>query len=98
MTDISDTSGQEMPIKVYTTVPCPFCNQAKALLDARGYEYEEIDMARDPEGREELVELTGRMTFPQIVVRGRSIGGFQELLAAHRAGTLAQLLDAEAAA
>jgi glutaredoxin 3 len=98
MTDVSDTSTQGTPIKVYTTVPCPYCSQAKALLDARGYEYEEIDLARDPEGREELVALTGRMTFPQIVVRGRSVGGFQELLAAHRAGTLAQVLDAEEAA
>jgi glutaredoxin 3 len=97
MTDISDSGTQGTPIKVYTTDPCPFCSQAKALLDARGYEYEVIDMARDPEGREELVALTGRMTFPQIVVRGRSVGGFQELLAAHRAGTLAQVLEEEAA-
>jgi glutaredoxin 3 len=98
MTDISHSDTRDTPIKVYTTVPCPYCTQAKALLDARGYEYEEIDMARDPEGREELVTLTGRMTFPQIMVGERSIGGFQELLAAHRAGTLAQLLDAEQAA
>jgi glutaredoxin 3 len=97
MTDISDTAAQGTPIKVYTTVPCAYCTQAKALLDARGYDYEEIDMAGDPDGREELVAMTGRMTFPQIVVRGRSIGGFQELLAAHRAGTLAQVLEEEAA-
>jgi glutaredoxin 3 len=97
MTDISDTSAKDTPIKVYTTVPCAYCTQAKALLDARGYEYEEIDMARNPEARDELVALTGRMTFPQIVVRGRSVGGFQELLAAHRAGTLAQVLEDEAA-
>lgn len=84
-------------IKVYTTDLCGYCNQAKALLDARGYEYEEIDMSRDTEAREELAARTGRMTFPQIMVRDRPVGGFQELLAAHRAGTLAQVLDAEAA-
>ena len=81
-------------IKLYTTEPCGFCRQAKALLDARGYEYEVIDMSRDAEARAELAERTGRMTFPQIMVGERSVGGFQELLAAHRAGTLDQALAA----
>ena len=45
-------------------------------------------MSRDAEAREELVNRTGRMTFPQIMVGDRTVGGFQELLAAHRAGTL----------
>ncbi len=94
MTDISDTGGERTPIKMYTTDPCPYCRQAKALLDSRGYEYEEIDMARDPEARDALVERTGRMTFPQVMVGGRSVGGFQELLAAHRAGTLEDVLAA----
>jgi glutaredoxin 3 len=94
MTDISETGAQGAPIKMYTTDPCPYCRQAKALLDSRGYDYEEIDMARDPEGRQALVEKTGRMTFPQIVVGDRSVGGFQELLQAHRAGTLEEVLAA----
>jgi glutaredoxin 3 len=94
MTDISDTATGSDTIRVYTTDPCPYCRQAKALLDARGYPYEEVDMARDPEGRQELIELTGRMTFPQIVVGGRSVGGFHELLAAHKAGTLPEVLAA----
>ncbi len=81
-------------IKIYTTEPCAYCRQAKALLDARGYQYEVIDLARDPEGREQLASRTGRMTFPQITVGDRTIGGFQELLAAHRAGTLGQTLAA----
>jgi len=94
MTDICDMPSNSARIKMYTTDPCPYCRQAKALLDARGYEYEEIDMARDPEGRQALVEMTGRMTFPQIMVGDRSIGGFQELVAAHRAGTLSDVLAA----
>lgn len=81
-------------ITVYTTTPCPYCSQAKALLDARGYEYDEVDMSRDHEGRAELVERTGHMTFPQIVVGDQSIGGFQELREADRAGTLREALAA----
>ncbi|MEJ7788696.1 MAG: glutaredoxin domain-containing protein [Thermoleophilaceae bacterium] len=86
--------ADESTITMYTTDPCGFCRQAKALLQARGVEYEEIDLARDPQGRADLVELTGQMTFPQIVIDGRSIGGFRELLEADRSGRLEQLLAA----
>ena len=77
------------PVVVYTTEPCGFCRTAKALLDARGVPYTEVNLAKDPSGRAELVELTGMMTFPQIVIEGRPIGGFQELMRADRAGQLA---------
>ena len=79
---------------VYTTEPCGFCRQAKALLEARGVDYREVNLAKDPGGRAELVALTGQMTFPQIVVGKRAIGGFRELLEADRAGSLDVLLAA----
>ena len=79
---------------MYTTEPCGFCRQAKTLLQARGVEYQEINLAKDPVGRADLVDLTGQMTFPQIVISGRSIGGFRELLEADRSGRLEQLLAA----
>ncbi len=88
---MSDGNGR---ILMYTTDPCGFCRQAKALLAARGYEYEEINLSRDPSGRAALIERTGQMTFPQIVVGERSIGGFRELLEADREGTLQSLLAA----
>jgi glutaredoxin 3 len=81
-------------ITLYTADPCGFCRQAKALLAARGLEYTEINLTKDPEGRAALVERTGQMTFPQIVVGDRSIGGFRELLEADREGTLQTLLAA----
>ena len=79
---------------VYTTEPCGFCRQAKALLQSRGVEYREINLAKDSEGRANLVQRTGQMTFPQIVVGERSIGGFRELLMADRSGQLDSLLAA----
>ena len=81
-------------ITMYTTEPCGFCRQAKALLAARGLDYEEINLARDPGGRSDLVARTGQMTFPQIVIGERTLGGFRELLEADRAGTLQTLLAA----
>ena len=82
------------PVTVYTTDACPFCLRAKTLLAKRGIEYEEINLARDPDSRAELVERTGMYTFPQILIGEEPIGGFNELLAADRAGRLAQLLAA----
>jgi glutaredoxin 3 len=81
-------------ITVYTTDHCPYCTSAKTLLAKRSIEYEEINLARDPDGRTELIERTGMFTFPQIVIGGESIGGFQELLAADRAGRLSELIAA----
>jgi len=86
--------GNGTRITMYTTDPCGFCRQAKALLQARGVLYEEINLAKDPVGRAALVERTGQMTFPQIVIGERSIGGFRELLEADRDGTLTTLLAA----
>ena len=79
---------------LYTTDPCGFCRQAKALLRARGVDYTEVNLAKDPQGRADLVALTGQMTFPQIVIGQRAIGGFRELLEADREGTLTELLAA----
>ncbi|HUY60067.1 MAG TPA: glutaredoxin domain-containing protein [Solirubrobacteraceae bacterium] len=79
---------------MYTTDFCPFCRSAKALLEKRGIAYEEINLARDPDSRNQLEEVTGMFTFPQILIGDQVIGGFEELLAADRAGHLPELLAA----
>jgi glutaredoxin 3 len=79
---------------LYTTEACPLCVGAKTLLARRGIAYEEINLARDPDGRQELARRTGMITFPQVVIDGEAIGGFQELRAADRDGRLKQLLAA----
>ena len=79
-------------VLVYTTENCPFCIRAKALLDARGVTYREVNLERDPDGRAELVKQTGMMTFPQVIIDGELVGGFQETLAADRSGRLAEML------
>jgi glutaredoxin 3 len=78
-------------LTVYTTEPCGYCRTAKALLQKRGIPYEEINLAKDADGRAELVERTGMMTFPQLMLDGEPLGGFQELAAADRAGRLTDL-------
>jgi glutaredoxin 3 len=78
-------------VTVYTTELCPRCMSAKALLERRGIAYREINLTRDPDGRAELQRRTGMFTFPQIMVGDATLGGFDELLAADRAGRLDEL-------
>ena len=69
---------------------------AKSLLTKRNVPFAEVNLAKDPSGRAELVRLTGMMTFPQVVIDGEPIGGYQELVQADRAGRLAELTEAAA--
>jgi glutaredoxin 3 len=82
-----------MQVTLYTTDGCPHCLGAKALLTKRGIGYEEINLARDPDGRVELQKRTGMFTFPQIVIGDETLGGFAELREADRQGRLRQLTD-----
>jgi glutaredoxin 3 len=83
-------------IMVYTTEPCGYCRVAKALLEKRNVPFAEVNLAKDPVGRSELVRLTGMMTFPQVVIDGEPIGGYQELVRADRSGRLADFAEAAA--
>jgi len=82
-------------VVVYTTEPCPYCGSAKALLKARDIEFEEVAMARDPKARAELMERTGMLTFPQILINDKPLGGFDQLAEADRNGKLKDLLSAD---
>jgi glutaredoxin 3 len=81
-------------IQLYSTRWCGYCVRAKALLDAKGLEYEEISLDDDPHFRRNLQELTGGWTVPQIVVDGSPIGGYEELWRLDKRGRLEELLAA----
>ena len=73
-------------IRMYSTTWCGYCVRAKALLDRRGLEYEEIVMDDDPAFRQKLLDMTGRWTVPQIFIDGEPIGGYTELWRLDRDG------------
>jgi glutaredoxin 3 len=79
---------------VYSTEPCSFCARVKDFLQARGIEFTEINLSKDPDGRMELVGRTGMMTFPQVVIDGELLGGFTEVLTAAESGRLDELAAA----
>jgi glutaredoxin 3 len=76
---------------MYSTTWCGYCIRAKALLDRRGLEYEEIVMDDDPAFRQKLLEMTGRWTVPQIFIDEVPIGGYTELWCLDRDGGLDEL-------
>ena len=80
-------------VRMYTTLVCPYCQRAKALLKSRGIEFEEINVDRVPGFREKLVEMTGRMTIPQIIIDGTPVGGYDDIAALDRAGELLPLVQ-----
>ena len=79
-------------IKNYSTSWCPSCVYAKRLLEDNNIQFEEINIEEADISREQLAEITGGMSVPQIVINGQSIGGFENLLELNQSGKLSELL------
>jgi len=81
-------------VRMYSTASCGFCRRAQALLEARGVQQvETLRVDLDPALLAEMVRLTGRRTVPQIFIDERHVGGFDDLAAIDRDGTLRSLLS-----
>ena len=81
------------PVKVYTTQTCPYCTQAKRLLQRKNVPYEEIDVSWDDEARMQLMQTTGRRTVPQVFIGDTHVGGSDDLHALEERGELDALLQ-----
>ena len=82
-----------MSVKIYTTHWCQPCRSAKTLLNELGITYKELDIEKLEISRNNLYNLTGGRTVPQIVINENPIGGFDELSALHQSGDLDRILD-----
>ena len=65
-------------VKIYTTPPCVYCKMAKAYFKENSIEYKEVDVASDLKARQEMIEKSGQMGVPVIVVGSRVIVGFNK--------------------
>jgi glutaredoxin 3 len=81
-------------VTVYTTDSCSFCRRVEALLQSHEIAFNEVNLTKDPAGRVELARRTGMMSFPQVLVGDRLIGGYAEVLQAIDSGELDELLAA----
>lgn len=81
-------------VEIYTTMICPYCVQAKKLLEAKGAAYTEIDVMADRNLRAVMTERAGgRTSVPQIFINGEHVGGCDDLYALDRQGQLAPMLS-----
>jgi glutaredoxin len=82
-------------VVIYTRDRCLSCWRARRLLRHEGYAYEVVDTTRDYTLRAELARFAGRTTVPYVFVDGRPVGGFAEIKALNRSGTLGRLARGE---
>ncbi len=80
-------------IKIYSTSWCPSCVAAKRFLKEKKIEFEEINIEEEGISREQLYEIAGGMSVPQILVNNKSIGGFNELFELNQSGKLEEILN-----
>lgn len=79
-------------IVMYSTAWCGYCQRARGLLERKGVAFREIRVDEETGQREIMQQRTGRRTVPQIFIGEQHIGGYDDLAALDRAGTLDPLL------
>src|SRR5690606_3484720 len=82
-------------ITLYTSASCGYCVAAKNFLRSRGVEWREVRIDLDPEERTRMVERARRTSVPQIFIGDTHVGGYDDMMALHRAGELEPLLRDE---
>ena len=81
-------------VTIYTRPFCPYCARALALLNDKGADFTEVEAGMDPALRQEMMQRSGRHTFPQIFIGDRHIGGCDDMMALDAEGKLDGLLTA----
>ena len=75
-------------IKIYSTSWCQPCKAAKRLLESKGLTYEDVDIEEIGWSRDDLFDITGGRTVPQIIIDEKPIGGYDDLLKLDQEGKL----------
>ncbi|QAT16324.1 NrdH-redoxin [Candidatus Velamenicoccus archaeovorus] len=65
-------------VKVYSTPTCPYCIRAKKYLSDKGVDFENIDVSADEEALKQMVDVSGQMGVPVLVIDGEVIVGFDQ--------------------
>ncbi len=88
---MNDTAKPE--ILIYTSATCPYCVAAANFLKSKDLQWSEIRVDLDPVARDKMVALAKRTSVPQIFVGDTHVGGFDDMMALHRAGKFEPLLE-----
>jgi glutaredoxin 3 len=80
-------------IKIFSTRFCGYCVAAERLFKSKGVDYELVKVDEDPAMFEQMMEMTGRRSVPQIFIGDHHVGGFDDLSALNQTGELDDLLQ-----
>ena len=81
-------------VTIYTKAFCPYCVRAVQLLNKKGVKFTEIDAGSNAAKKEEMMQRSGRRTFPQIFIGQTHVGGCDDLHDLDAKGGLDALLAA----
>ena len=93
MNDANPTPTAPGAITLYTTAICPYCIAAKNFLKSKGLDWTEVRIDLDLQARQAMFARARRTSVPQIFVGDTHVGGYDDMIALHRAGKFEPLLD-----
>lgn len=70
-----------MPVRLYQFESCPYCRRVRGVLEAKGVEYEKVDVPADKGERKELFEISGQYLVPVLVDGGKVISDSERIIA-----------------
>jgi len=84
-------------VTLYSSASCAYCVAAKNFLKSRGISWNEVRIDMDPAERQKMVALAKRTSVPQIFIGDTHVGGYDDMMALHRAGKLEPMLAGDCA-
>ena len=75
---INEDGQKQKRVVVYSTPTCPHCNTLKSHLRRHNIQFKDIDVSKDQQKAQELVQKTGQQGVPQTDINGQFITGFNK--------------------
>jgi glutaredoxin-like YruB-family protein len=66
-------------VVIYSTPTCPYCKRAKEYLSRKGISYQEYNVAVDRDKAKEMIQKSGQMSVPVIIVDSEVVVGFNQV-------------------
>ena len=70
----------EQTVVIYSTPTCPHCKRAKDYFTEKGITYVDHNVAEDREKAQEMIQKSGQMGVPVIVIGDEIVVGFDQPL------------------
>ena len=65
-------------VVIYSTPTCPYCKRAKEYLSQKGIPYVEKNVAQDRDAAKEMIQKSGQMGVPVIIIDDEIVIGFNQ--------------------